>query len=94
MKVPYIDYTNNYTLALTTLEEKCKNARLAAFLEQCRVESSIKALESLLIMPIQRVPRYELLLKQLIKHTPPWVRASRTSWFKVPTNASYRLCRV
>lgn len=84
MKVPYIDYTNNYTLALTTLEEKCKNARLAAFLEQCRVESSIKALESLLIMPIQRVPRYELLLKQLIKHTPPWVRDSRhvTSWSK------------
>ena len=29
-----------------------------------------RTLDSLLLEPIQRVPRYELLLKDLLKHTP------------------------
>lgn len=41
------------------------------FIESASKEHRGKlTLDALLIMPVQRIPRYELLLKELIKHTP------------------------
>ncbi|KAG2456964.1 ARHGH factor, partial [Polypterus senegalus] len=41
------------------------------FLEQCMRENKEKqALSDLMIKPVQRIPRYELLVKDLLKHTP------------------------
>ena len=36
----------------------------------CRDHRNKLDLDSLLISPIQRIPRYELMVKQLLKHTP------------------------
>ncbi|KAM8976176.1 rho guanine nucleotide exchange factor 17 isoform 2-T2 [Pelodytes ibericus] len=41
------------------------------FLEQCTRENKEKqALSDLMIKPVQRIPRYELIVKDLLKHTP------------------------
>ncbi|KAM3933913.1 rho guanine nucleotide exchange factor 17 isoform 2-T2 [Leptodactylus fuscus] len=41
------------------------------FLEQCTRENREKqALSDLMIKPVQRIPRYELIVKDLLKHTP------------------------
>jgi hypothetical protein len=34
------------------------------------VQVCLEGIESLLIMPVQRVPRYKMLLESLIKYTP------------------------
>ncbi|KAK9889314.1 hypothetical protein WA026_004594 [Henosepilachna vigintioctopunctata] len=67
----YISYVNNWKRARdivkTTQQTK---APFAKFLENTAREHRGKlALDSLLIKPIQRFPRYELLLQRLIKHT-------------------------
>ncbi|XP_063287751.1 rho guanine nucleotide exchange factor 17 isoform X1 [Pelobates fuscus] len=41
------------------------------FLEQCTRENKEKqALSDLMIKPVQRIPRYELIVKDMLKHTP------------------------
>lgn len=41
------------------------------YMEQCSREHKEKlTLQDLMIMPVQRIPRYELILKDMIKHTP------------------------
>jgi hypothetical protein len=64
----YGQYTKNHEAAVNEFKQKSK---LRAFANERReVEKArvgTQTLESYLIKPIQRVPRYELLLKQLIK---------------------------
>ena len=45
-------------------------AATAAFLEEHRGGADGFSLGDLLIQPIQRVPRYRMLLEELVKHTP------------------------
>jgi hypothetical protein len=46
-----------------------KQEKFQKWLEKTEIECQ-RTLDSLLLEPIQRVPRYELLLKDLLKHTP------------------------
>uniref|UniRef100_A0A8D9BUD0 Rho guanine nucleotide exchange factor 17 n=1 Tax=Cacopsylla melanoneura TaxID=428564 RepID=A0A8D9BUD0_9HEMI len=67
----YTAFINNWKSARETIKSTC-HARpaFAKFLENMSREHKGKlALDSLLIMPVQRIPRYELLLQTLIKHT-------------------------
>jgi len=68
----YSDYTVNYDNSILALRRCRKLTKFHTFLEECSrlPESNYLDLESLLIEPIQRIPRYELLLKELVKHTP------------------------
>ncbi|KAH3744703.1 rho guanine nucleotide exchange factor 39 [Pelomyxa schiedti] len=74
----YITYVNNYPTALAALREQEKsNEQFIAFMQEAferakmsKPESNVH-IASLLIMPIQRIPRYVLLLKELLKLTPP-----------------------
>ena len=52
----------------TFVEDK---SDVTAWLEQARTSCDGSSLESLLIMPIQRVPRYSLLLREIIQTLPP-----------------------
>ncbi|XP_071043623.1 rho guanine nucleotide exchange factor 17 isoform X3 [Parasteatoda tepidariorum] len=67
----YTSFINNWKCAkeatkVTTLAKPA----FARFLEHMSREHKGKlALDALLIMPVQRIPRYELLLKELLKHT-------------------------
>lgn len=60
------------SIALLTAARK-KRKKLVQFLRECSENSRCNgmALESYLIMPVQRVPRYKMLLTELLKHTNP-----------------------
>ncbi|TDH66835.1 hypothetical protein CCR75_005971 [Bremia lactucae] len=70
----YGDYAKDYEEVAALLQNFRRDTRLgfSQFLESCRQKSgSSKPFESLLIMPIQRIPRYKLLLERLCDLTPP-----------------------
>lgn len=68
----YTAYSNKYEEAINTLNTMVKkNEKFAALLRDQQAQSGTSlSLSDLLIMPIQRVPRYSLLLKDLIASTP------------------------
>eukprot|EP00009_Paramoeba_aestuarina_P014918 CAMPEP_0201531454 /NCGR_PEP_ID=MMETSP0161_2-20130828/47660_1 /ASSEMBLY_ACC=CAM_ASM_000251 /TAXON_ID=180227 /ORGANISM="Neoparamoeba aestuarina, Strain SoJaBio B1-5/56/2" /LENGTH=579 /DNA_ID=CAMNT_0047934371 /DNA_START=171 /DNA_END=1907 /DNA_ORIENTATION=- len=65
----YKDYCGGYHHSISKLEEK-RDAypKLSQFLDQNFMETGVQ-LASLLIQPIQRIPRYKLLLEQMLKNT-------------------------
>lgn len=66
----YTEYANMYQEGLNFYNrEKKKNERFAATCDECKARVGMD-LEHLLIMPVQRVPRYNLLLEDLYKKTP------------------------
>eukprot|EP01084_Bolivina_argentea_P017178 32079_1 len=68
----YQNYINKHEQSIKLLTELQKNnADFSAFLNLQRKEERAKfqTLQSFLILPIQRVPRYELCLKEIIKLT-------------------------
>eukprot|EP00475_Leptophrys_vorax_P039926 TRINITY_DN7314_c0_g1_i2.p1 TRINITY_DN7314_c0_g1~~TRINITY_DN7314_c0_g1_i2.p1 ORF type:complete len:548 (-),score=137.87 TRINITY_DN7314_c0_g1_i2:28-1638(-) len=67
----YSEYLKNYDNALVILQGLKNNKKFQSFLQERRKDPVCKLpLTSYLIMPIQRVPRYELLLRELVKKTP------------------------
>jgi len=68
----YTSYIKNYLNAreAITFAMQAKTA-FKTFLETCQRENKEKqGLSDLLIKPVQRIPRYELIIKDLLKHTP------------------------
>nr|CAH0106554.1 unnamed protein product [Daphnia galeata] len=67
----YSTYAHDYEIAITSLQGLRKsNKAFEAFVsQQERLPHISRKLEALLIVPIQRVPRYRLLLTELIAHT-------------------------
>uniref|UniRef100_A0A7S1VQ07 Uncharacterized protein n=1 Tax=Sexangularia sp. CB-2014 TaxID=1486929 RepID=A0A7S1VQ07_9EUKA len=67
----YSPYVNNYTESIKLLDRLAENKQFAvwvrALLDKQREQN---ALSSFLITPVQRIPRYILLLADLAKHTP------------------------
>ena len=66
--VPFINGFNDALDAVGRLEKSSKE--FATVLEEQREVADGLGLADLLIQPIQRVPRYRLLLEELLKHTP------------------------
>ena len=69
----YQNYCNNYSAAATRLAALRKKTS-SAFSKYCDEQSRSKQfnrlnIESLLILPIQRMPRYKMLLEEIIKNT-------------------------
>ena len=70
--VVYKPFIGNNEICLNLLAQIEKSPVVVQFLEQCRVSipgMNQQPLRSILIMPVQRIPRYVLLFKELIKHT-------------------------
>lgn len=70
----YSVYAYDYKQIVSFLQEMHRsNPRLAAFIltQETRPEVSNK-LAALLIVPIQRIPRYRLLLQEVLSHTTPF----------------------
>lgn len=67
----YNEYSSNYQQALNTYNTLRKeNQNFVKELENCRKASGSQlTLEDLIIMPVQRIPRYKLLLEDFLKHT-------------------------
>lgn len=69
----YTEYVNNFDKALAMLTRCTKSSpEFALFVRNCeaRPECNLHDLPSLLITPVQRIPRYTLLLQDLQRHTP------------------------
>lgn len=68
---PYAKYLANYSSALKLLEElDNKKKPVAAYCQQFQDECGGMTLTGLLVTPVQRIPRYQLLLQEVIKFTP------------------------
>jgi len=67
----YTEYITNYNTSLQVLEKLRKKSVFNSFLEDAKKHPRCQrlGLAGLLIMPVQRIPRYELLLRDYIKHT-------------------------
>eukprot|EP01124_Arcella_intermedia_P013208 TRINITY_DN19627_c0_g1_i1.p1 TRINITY_DN19627_c0_g1~~TRINITY_DN19627_c0_g1_i1.p1 ORF type:complete len:942 (-),score=248.89 TRINITY_DN19627_c0_g1_i1:42-2687(-) len=65
----YKTYCDNYDLSLETLEKLSKKKAFKQFLKQSEAKSNGFSITFYLIMPVQRVPRYNLLLRELIGNT-------------------------
>ena len=67
----YPFYVNNFTVASATLKKvKANNPEFAEFVRQRerRSEMKLQDVESLLLMPVQRIPQYTLLLQVRTNH--------------------------
>ena len=67
----YTQYLNSYEKAIATINSLRDNKKFQNFLKTKIVELNGKSLMYYLIMPVQRIPRYVLLLRELIKYTSP-----------------------
>lgn len=68
----YSQYSRNYTEAMNLLNTLKTQSKFKAFLQKIKdqnEEIKLRGLEDYLIRPIQRIPRYSLLLKDMISHT-------------------------
>ena len=67
----YTSYVQNYNSSLAVFNQLAKNKKFQKFLSAGKdhPRSKSRDLQSFLIQPVQRVPRYNLLLADLVKHT-------------------------
>jgi RhoGEF domain/FYVE zinc finger len=66
----YIKYVTTHESAAEKLERLVsKSKKLAAFLNNARLRFQCSPMGMYMIMPIQRIPRYQLLLQELLKNT-------------------------
>ncbi|KAF0527764.1 Dbl-likey domain-containing protein [Gigaspora margarita] len=68
----YIIYLKSFPRAIATMERLNKNSKeFKKFLSSCQSKQELGGLtfNSFLSLPIQRIPRYKLLLEALLKHT-------------------------
>lgn len=65
----YFEYIRDFHENIPVfIKEKKKNKLFSAFLDECELKLG-DTVDSYLIMPIQRPPRYQLLLRELMKYT-------------------------
>jgi len=66
----YTEYINGYNNSMVLLNEAQKKTSFIEFAKhRCGKSNPAHILTSLLIQPIQRIPRYEMLLKDLVQST-------------------------
>ncbi|KAL6077133.1 Rho guanine nucleotide exchange factor (GEF) 17, variant 2 [Balamuthia mandrillaris] len=66
----YSDFINNYERSQAMLKQLSEQQQFATFLKEAERKSRCRQdIHSLLIMPVQRLPRYQLLLKELLRFT-------------------------
>ena len=74
----YHQYVDTYEKALSKIriEFNNENSLFGTFAKKCQVKCDNHSLSSLLVSPVQRIPRYQLLLEDLIKATPRYHKDS------------------
>lgn len=67
----YIAFVDNFKFAKAAITQARQKHAFEKYYSRCSRDHPNKLdLDALLISPIQRVPRYELIVKQMLKHTP------------------------
>jgi len=88
----YTTYLNFYDKAIATMNSLRDNSKFQAFLNTHMEQLKGKSLMSYLIQPVQRIPRYVLLLRELKKHIPkthPEYVALSTALVKIESIAAH-----
>jgi len=69
----YTAYCSNQSAAMELLNEVSRNSKVAAFLKAAQMDPLCKGLDlsAYIIKPVQRVCKYPLLLREVLKYTPP-----------------------
>eukprot|EP01097_Dermamoeba_algensis_P002089 TRINITY_DN1833_c0_g3_i2.p1 TRINITY_DN1833_c0_g3~~TRINITY_DN1833_c0_g3_i2.p1 ORF type:complete len:478 (+),score=124.98 TRINITY_DN1833_c0_g3_i2:312-1745(+) len=70
----YTQYVRDYDTAVSLqMELMQKNSKFAAFIKEGQENPSLSGLSfgAFMILPVQRIPRYQLLLRELCTHTSP-----------------------
>jgi hypothetical protein len=67
----YSAYVNNYDHSMAVLARVKQQDKFRAFCDENQATAKGLDLSSFLIMPVQRIPRYELLLREVIKQSEP-----------------------
>ena len=76
----YTPYVNNYSEALKALQQLHDNRKFSKLCAEKKQSMAGMDLTAYLIMPVQRIPRYELLLKELKRNLdPPAATATATA---------------
>ncbi|KAM3130638.1 hypothetical protein pb186bvf_017230 [Paramecium bursaria] len=67
----YYDYCNEFKQSSKTIEQYEKDKQYATLMQQLRKSNVLRGLDihSFLVKPVQRLPKYVLLYKDLLKHT-------------------------
>ena len=67
----YTEYIQNYSESHILLKREAKKKAFKEFLSKQKLDPRTRGreLDQFLIMPVQRIPRYNLLLRELLKHT-------------------------
>ena len=73
MKPYYEEYTKKFDSAMKTLEEQTKNSKFASVLADCAKDPKAASLSlgAYLLQPVQRIPRYKMLLAEYLKKRVP-----------------------
>ncbi|GMH86601.1 hypothetical protein TrST_g13899 [Triparma strigata] len=68
----YSDYCRKFEVALSQIKSWKEGPWMSGFIRACELQPACEGLDlnSYLIMPVQRIPRYKMLLAELIKLTP------------------------
>ena len=66
----YQEYCANYDSARDTVKQASSRPAVAEFLQEGQKRCDGKKLDTLLIQPVQRIPRYRLLFQDLLRKTP------------------------
>lgn len=68
----YSDYCRKFEVALSQIKSWKEGPWMSGFIRACELQTQCEGLDlnSHLIMPVQRIPRYKMLLAELIKLTP------------------------
>jgi len=69
LKTVYEPYLANWTKLQDKIKDLQKKSKYAKFFQKTQSANEGMGINAYLIMPIQRVPRYVLLIKELVKHT-------------------------
>lgn len=67
----YVGYIENFDTSIRTRQELAKSKKFTKLLESCVASKEVQPIASYLIMPVQRLPRYIMLLRELSRYTPP-----------------------
>jgi len=66
----YTQYIQTYNKLRRSLTTNRQSTQLSGLLDACAASVGNKTIGSFLIMPVQRLPRYQMLLQTLMKYTP------------------------